>query len=235
MTLTDEQIDAPEKIWIEDDDCPYFYEESELTEVGSPVTEYTRSDLVAELEAENEWLKHALEAEKKRADEAEALAERLKREAQQHAQEARTANATITEAYQAVTGGAGEPGNWHGAEPIKAELTRLREEIEQYREAARGQLVVVNTASSRIKELESVVVKLREALKRFAEVAEWDIGDNESDSDTFHPMDPRYSVSGNISIGHLRRAHEVMEETDWVADKIRAQKAQGAAPQGEQP
>src|SRR5690606_29313448 len=115
MTLTDEQIDAPEKIWIEDDDCPYFYEESELTEVGSPVTEYTRSDLVAELEAENEWLNHALEAEQKRADDAEALAERLKREAVQHAQEARTANATIAEAYQAVTGGAGEPGNRHGA------------------------------------------------------------------------------------------------------------------------
>lgn len=97
----------------------------------------------------------ALEAEKKRADEAEALVERLKLEARCHAGEARTANATIAEAYQAVTVGTGEPGNWHGAEPIKAELTRLREENERYREAARGQLVVVNTASSRVKELEA--------------------------------------------------------------------------------
>lgn len=70
-------FDAPEKIWIEHDDCPYFYEESELTEVGSPVTEYTRSDLVAELEAENEWLKHALEAANKRA-EAEAAREAMR-------------------------------------------------------------------------------------------------------------------------------------------------------------
>lgn len=38
-------VDAPEKIWIEQDDCPYFYEESELAEVGSPVTEYIRADL----------------------------------------------------------------------------------------------------------------------------------------------------------------------------------------------
>jgi len=38
-------IDAPEKIWIEQDCCPYFYEESELAEAGSPVTEYIRADL----------------------------------------------------------------------------------------------------------------------------------------------------------------------------------------------
>ncbi len=38
-------IDAPEKIWIEQDCCPYFYEESELADVGSPVTEYIRADL----------------------------------------------------------------------------------------------------------------------------------------------------------------------------------------------
>jgi len=38
-------VDAPEKIWIDQDDCPYFYEESELAEAGSPVTEYIRADL----------------------------------------------------------------------------------------------------------------------------------------------------------------------------------------------
>ncbi|MBC2887234.1 hypothetical protein H7Q97_17785 [Ochrobactrum sp. CM-21-5] len=37
--------DTPERIWIEQDDCPYFYEESELAEVGSHVTEYIRADL----------------------------------------------------------------------------------------------------------------------------------------------------------------------------------------------
>jgi len=35
-----------QRIWIEaGDECPYFYEESELADVGSPVTEYIRADL----------------------------------------------------------------------------------------------------------------------------------------------------------------------------------------------
>lgn len=122
-------VDAPEKIWIEQDECPYFYEESELTEVGSPVTEYTRSDLVAELEAENEWLKQTLKTANEQVDEAEALVETLKHEAQLHAQEARTANATIAEIYREVSGGKGEPGNWNGAEPVRAELTALRARV----------------------------------------------------------------------------------------------------------
>lgn len=71
--------------------------------------------------------------------------------------------------------------------------------------------------------IEAAVMKLRAALKPFADVAEWDIGDSESDRDTFHPIDPRCSISGNISIGHLRRALEAVEESEWVADKIRAQ------------
>lgn len=47
------------------------------------------------------------------------LIERLRMEAQIHAQEARTANATIAEIYQLCSGGKGEPGNWHGAEPVR--------------------------------------------------------------------------------------------------------------------
>ena len=56
---------------------------------------------------------------------------RLRLEAQCHAQEARTANATINEIYQIVSGGRGEPGNWHGAEPVRryveAAEARVRE------------------------------------------------------------------------------------------------------------
>jgi hypothetical protein len=48
------------------------------------------------------------------------LIERLRLEAQIHAQEARTANATIAEIYQLCSGGKGEPVNWHGAEPVRA-------------------------------------------------------------------------------------------------------------------
>lgn len=55
-----------------------------------------------------------------------SLSERLKLEAQSHAQEARTANATIAECYQAVTGGKGEPGRWHGAAPVRECIEALR-------------------------------------------------------------------------------------------------------------
>ncbi len=65
----------------------------------------------------------AAEAEVKRlTEEKEAqrdLAERLKLEAQGHASEAKTANSTIYEIYQVLSGGKGEPGNWHGAEPAR--------------------------------------------------------------------------------------------------------------------
>ena len=40
--------DAPERIWIEDDECcPYHYVESELAEAGGPLIEYIRADLAA--------------------------------------------------------------------------------------------------------------------------------------------------------------------------------------------
>lgn len=65
-----------------------------------------------------------------RVAELEALSERLKMEAQIHAQEARTANATIAEIYQCVTGKTGEPGNWNGAEPVRARLVELEEALE---------------------------------------------------------------------------------------------------------
>ena len=53
------------------------------------------------------------------------LADRLKLEAQMHAQEARTANSTIAEIYQCVTGKTGEPGNWNGAEPVRKRIAEL--------------------------------------------------------------------------------------------------------------
>ena len=56
---------------------------------------------------------------------AEELTERLRIEAQTHAQEARTQRATVHECYQTATGGTGEPGDWHGAEPVRKMAERL--------------------------------------------------------------------------------------------------------------
>jgi len=47
------------------------------------------------------------------------LAERLKGEAEIHAQEARTANSTINEIYQVCSNATGEKGNWNGADPVR--------------------------------------------------------------------------------------------------------------------
>lgn len=63
--------------------------------------------------------------------EARGLIDRLRLEAQIHAGEARCHKATVHEAYQACSGATGEPGNWHGAEPIRkalSEATRQRDE-----------------------------------------------------------------------------------------------------------
>lgn len=63
MSMTDK----PERIWIEQDECPYFYVESELAEVGSPVTEYIRADLCHR--PEPEVRRQALEEAAKKAEE----------------------------------------------------------------------------------------------------------------------------------------------------------------------
>ncbi|CAM3310173.1 hypothetical protein [Halomonas lysinitropha] len=53
-------------------------------------------------------------------DEVKAKADRLQLEAEASAQEARTQRATVHEIYQVVTKGTGEPGDWHGAGPVRA-------------------------------------------------------------------------------------------------------------------
>ena len=68
-------------------------------------------------------------------------------EAQAHAQEARTANATIAEIYQVVSGGRGECGNWHGAEPVRNEMARLTAELAQAtldRDSSRHAYILLN-------------------------------------------------------------------------------------------
>ena len=74
----------------------------------------------------------------------------LQQQAEIHAQEARTANATIYEAYQAVTGATGEPGNWNGARPIRGELDRLRAENARMRSVGTDALTVLKFAFNRI-------------------------------------------------------------------------------------
>lgn len=47
-------------------------------------------------------------------------AEHLKMQAQIWKGEARAQSSTVRECYQACTGATGEPGDWHGAAPVRA-------------------------------------------------------------------------------------------------------------------
>ena len=84
---------------------------------------------------DGEWVDADSAAELITAQAAEI--ERLTQEAQGWAQEARTHKATVHEIYQLVTGATGEPGNWHGAEPVRTKLASQAAEIERLREQLR--------------------------------------------------------------------------------------------------
>ena len=81
------------------------------------------------------------------------LEDRLKLEAQIQAQEARSQRATVREIYQAVTGRTGEPGDWHGAQPV---LTLIEE-----RDALRAR---VANLESRLSELEAQLAQAQQGI-----------------------------------------------------------------------
>ena len=78
------------------------------------------------------------------------LEDRLKLEAQIQAQEARSHRATVREIYQAVTGRTGEPGDWHGSQPVLA----LIEERDALRRMSSEFGAALITARARVAELE---------------------------------------------------------------------------------
>lgn len=59
----------------------------------------------------------------------------LTMQAKGHAQEARTANSTIYEIYQAISGAKGEPGNWNGAQPVIEYIETAETRVAQLEEA----------------------------------------------------------------------------------------------------
>jgi hypothetical protein len=67
----------------------------------------------------------------------QGLYERCKQQAQIWKQEARCANDTIAQIYQLVTGRKGEPGNWNGAEPVRA-LVQQRDDLVETLDALAG-------------------------------------------------------------------------------------------------
>lgn len=143
------------------------------------------------------------EESQRRAEAAEALAERMKLEAQGHAMEVRTANSTIHEIYQVVSGATGEPGNWHGANPVREYVART--------EALVSELQRENA------EKDARIAALEEALKPFGEkYAGITPSASEIADGAQHPdvMGDDALALITIDVAHIRCARTLLEKND---------------------
>lgn len=73
----------------------------------------------------------------------------LLQEAEIHAQESSTANATIYDIYQLCTGSTGEPGNWNGAKPVR----EMKEHYER-------QIAVLTERVDKLRDIITKAIKL---------------------------------------------------------------------------
>jgi len=67
--------------------------------------------------------------------------------------------------------------------------------------------------------LKAALIVAMEGLEPFAATATHDIGNDEEDSDMFHPMDTRYSQAPFICVGDLRRARSAIAQIDVALAK----------------
>src|SRR5690606_8454206 len=101
------------------------------------------------------------------------------------------------------------------AEAAEAEVSRLKPYEDELRKiaadvgesddpfAAWESIEAINAEVARLKE---ELAEAHRVIEPFAEVAEWDIGESETNEDIFRPMDGRYAVVKRITVGDLRRA-----------------------------
>lgn len=114
---------------------------------------------------ENVRQRALIEQQAKELEQLKDLNEHLKIEAQGHAQEARTANATIYEIYQCVRGSTGEVGNWHGAQPVRDAMDKQAKELAQLK---------INHAEINVEfdRLNSVITRQMEEIERLRDKLE---------------------------------------------------------------
>lgn len=157
-----------------------------------------------------------LESLQRENEELRNLADRLKQEAQIHSMEARGANATVNEIYQIISGGKGEPANYHGAEPVR-----------EYVEAAKGEILRLETELALSKpiysrrQIEARVKLLEEALMPFGHIGDDGRGSalpNDAPLAVVNanvPDLPQWlaKVRGVITQGDVRRARTALAST----------------------
>ena len=98
-------------------------------------------------------------------------------------------------------------------EKADAKITRLRAENEKLREETRSKGERIGGYVNMLVKREAEIEKLRAALKPFADVAENDIGDDETDADIFRPITGRYNHAPLLTVGDLRTAAAALKET----------------------
>ena len=98
-------------------------------------------------------------------------------------------------------------------EKLRANFTVLADAVRAAKEAASYNRHKNEHCISRILSLRADNEKLRAALKPFADVAENDIGDDETDADIFRPITGRYNHAPLLTVGDLRTAAAALKET----------------------
>lgn len=78
-------------------------------------------------------------------------------------------------------------------------IKRLERERDEWREACRAH-------GEKAARAERALADAVAVLEPFADVAEQDIGRDESNADFFRPMNPRYAKAPAITVGDMRRA-----------------------------
>lgn len=112
-------------------ECAEEFEANRIDCVDQELSEFNHDeeDLAYELAYTRYTLaREELELEHLRAQvaELEDQKEAVIQQAQIWRQEARTMRNIVAERYQAVTGSAGEPGDWNGAKPVREAISELK-------------------------------------------------------------------------------------------------------------
>lgn len=146
-----------------------------------------------------------LESLQREKEELRNLADRLKQEAQIQAMEARSANSTVNEIYQIISGSKGELANYHGAEPVRKYVEAAEAEVKRLK----MELALSKPLYSR-RQLEARVKAIEEALKPFAEY----MGDHFDKDNHGNPLPDDLGV-GWIYLTHadFRRARTALAST----------------------